>query len=522
MRPILAILTFLHATAHPAAAQRSGPDAANIARQVDSLAAEAIRAGLAPALGVAIAMDGKTIYSKSHGMADVTNHVAADARTLWYLASTSKSLTGFGVSLLADAGALRFETPIATLLPNASWHPGAHPERLTLASFLSHTHHLDDRAIVMSAAFTGEVPESRWPQMIALAGPTGNEDLVYTNFGYNVAAMVIDRVRPEGWKAYLQQAVYSPAGMRETYARVSGVDGQRIAKPHRLTADGHFITEPFFKTDATMNSAGGHLATLDDLARWAIVQMDSGEIDGRRVFPASAVALSHRLIARQTREQSKRFAFFERYGWSAGWDIGSYEGEPMVSRFGGYMSTRSHLSFLPDRRIGVVAMSTGGLGSSLTDVIAAFVYDLDAGRPDVLERARERVAQLQDRLASARRSVATSDSVRAERQRQPLGRPLTDFTGTFHDDNYGAVVFRLENGRLQYRWGALYGPAETHDASRGQLRVEVAGSGTVVSFDLPARGPATAITINGIRFGRADTPDRTRLLPPEAREGRVR
>jgi chemotaxis response regulator CheB len=43
----------------------------------------------------------------------------------------------------------------------------------------------------------------------------------------------------------------------------------------------------------------------------------------------------------------------------------------MVSRFGSYGNTRSHLSFLPNRRIGAVVMSTGG-PSVLTDVIAAY------------------------------------------------------------------------------------------------------------------------------------------------------
>ena len=86
---------------------------------------------------------------------------------------------------------------------------------------------------------------------------------MYSNFGYNVAAMVIDRVRPEGWRRYLDSAVYRPAGMRETYARLSGLDARRIAKPHVLNAAGGFTTLPFEKTDATMNSAGGHVATLD-------------------------------------------------------------------------------------------------------------------------------------------------------------------------------------------------------------------------------------------------------------------
>lgn len=484
-----------------ASAQATRPDAATIARAVDSLAARAVADGLAPALGVAVTMDGRTIHAKSYGMAEMTGNVPVDDRTLWYIASTSKSFTGFGVALLANKGALRFDAPITTLLPNARWNPAVHAESLTLAHFLSHTHRMNDDAVVSSAAFTGEIPEARWPALIALAGPRPTNDLVYSNFGYNVAAMVIDVIRPEGWKRYLEENVFLPAGMRDTYSRVSRIDTKRIAKPHRFRADGGYTTEPFFKTDATMNSAGGHLATLHDLARWTIVQTDSGIIDGRRVFPAEAIALSHRLIAKQTRDQAKRFAFFDREGWGAGWDIGAYEGEPMVSRFGSYHTTRSHLSFLPRRRIGVVAMSSGGL-SALTDIVAAFAYDLEAGRPDAYKRADERMTELRRRFSDSQKGVATQDSTRAARQRVPLSRPLADFAGTYAEPSYGKITFTIQDGRLAYRWGALYGPAEIYDATKGQLRIEIAGSGSVVTFSFAGAGPARSLELQGVTFAR--------------------
>ena len=485
-------------------AQGARPDAATISRAVDSLAARSVATGLAPAIGVAITMDGRTIYAKSHGAADVTGGISANDNTLWYIASTSKSFTGFGVALLAQQGAIRLDAPITALLPNAKWNEGVNARELTLARFLSHTHGLNDNAVVMSAAFTGSIPEAQWPSLIALATPVGNSDLVYSNFGYNVAAMVIDRVRPEGWRRYLEQNVYRPAGLTQTYTRISGLDPKRIAKPHRLRPDGKYETLPFYKTDATMNSAGGHLATLDDLARWTIVQMDSGLIDGKRVFPAEAVSLSHSLIARQTRDQAKRFAYFDREGWGAGWDIGSYEGERMVSRFGGYHTTRSHLSFLPRKRIGVVAMSTGGLGSSLVDVIAALAYDLEAGRADARQRAEERFENLRTQLAAGLGRIAAEDSVRATRQRQPLGRPLADFAGTYFEESYGMVVFSVRDGRLEYRWGALYGPAEIYDAANAQLRIEIAGSGNVVTFRFDGSGPASSLTVQGTTFMRQE------------------
>ena len=485
-----------------AAFAQTRPDASSIARAVDSVAAGAVRDGLAPALGVAIAMNGRVVYAKSHGMVDATTGTAADDRTLWYSASTTKSYTGFAIALLADRGETRIDAPITSLLPGVKWHERARVEQLTLGHFLSHTHHLNDNAVVQSAAFTGAIPESRWPQLVALATPAGNNDLVYSNFGYNVAAMVIDKLRPEGWKRFLDQSVHQPAGLNETYTRVSGLDPRRIARPHRLLADGRYASLPFAKKDVTMNSAGGHLATLSDYARWTIVQMDSGRIDGRQVFPKSAVALSHQLIARQTRDAAKRFAFFDREGWSAGWDVGTYEGERMVSRFGGYSTTRSHVGFLPGRRIGVVVMSTGGLGSSLTDVIAAYAYDLEAGRADARTRVEQRLADLKTRLVTARRNAFTSDSTRAERQKQPLGRPLSDFAGRFREPSYGEIVFTIRNDRLEYSWGVLDGPAEIFDASKHQMRIEVAGTGNPVTFAFGGNGPARSVQLDGVAFTR--------------------
>ncbi|HTK81447.1 MAG TPA: serine hydrolase [Bacteroidota bacterium] len=472
-----------------------------IARAVDSLAARVIAEGLAPAIGVALVIDDRTAFSKSYGMADVTNGIPADDLALWYVASTSKSFTGFAISLLAQQGAIDFGTPVTTLLPHAQWPGGCDPGSLALANFLSHTHQLQDIAITMSAAYTGAFPESDWPAMIRYAAPKSGHDLIYSNFGYNVAAMVIDAKRPEGWRRYLDSAVYKPAGMTETYTRISGIDQHRIVKPHELRVDGGYVTSTFYKTDLTMNSAGGHLATLHDLARWVTVQLNGGVIDGKRVFPSDAVALSHRLIARQTHEESKRFAYFNREGWAAGWDVGSYRGQPMISRFGSYASTRSHLSFLPDRRIGVVVQTNGDLASQATDILAALAYDLEMGYPNARVEAANRLQRLIDRRPAVLSEIAKYDAKRASRQK-PLNRPLSDFAGSYQHEWYGRITFEVRDNKLHYRWGALYGPAEVLDADGDVLRIEVVDEGISVAFSFPHSGPATSIELRNETFER--------------------
>src|SRR4029453_6523814 len=128
--------------ARPAAAQGPRPSAQEIASAVDSLAARAVAGGIVPGLGIAVVMDGRTILTKAYGFADATNRIPATENTLWYLASTTKSYTGFGVSLLRQQKAIDFNTPITELLPDATWPAEVDASRITLAQFLSHTHHI--------------------------------------------------------------------------------------------------------------------------------------------------------------------------------------------------------------------------------------------------------------------------------------------------------------------------------------------------------------------------------------------
>jgi CubicO group peptidase (beta-lactamase class C family) len=98
-------------------AQGQRPAAGDIARAVDSLATRIVASGVTPGLGVAVVMDGRTILAKGYGWADAGAKIAADERTYWYVASTSKSYTGFGVALLVNQRVISLATPITTLLP---------------------------------------------------------------------------------------------------------------------------------------------------------------------------------------------------------------------------------------------------------------------------------------------------------------------------------------------------------------------------------------------------------------------
>jgi CubicO group peptidase (beta-lactamase class C family) len=468
---------------------------------VDSVARVAMREQFAPALGLALTRQGRVVFRGAYGLANVTQGIAATENTLWYVASTSKSFTGFGMAHWLEAPGRSLDTDARTLVPGLTAPNGVPATRLTLRAFLSHTTGLTDDAIVQSASFTAAVPSSRWPSLLALATVDTAAPLVYSNLGYVVGGLVLDQAIRGGWPAYLERHVFRPAGMRQTFARVSAVPASRVAVPHTLRATGEYVAAEFEKRDATMSAAGGHLSTLADLARWTIVQMDSGRIDGRQVFPVARVVRAQTMLASHTNSNSRRFAMFDRDGWGIGWDIGSYHGERMVSRFGSYHTTRSHVSFLPARRVGVVAMSTGGLGSGAVDLLASLYYDLERGDPQAVPRAAARMDSLRARRREAGARISAQDSTRAARQ-QPTAHPVTVLRGRFHSPAYGALVLTGDTTGLRFEWGVLRGRAEVFDAAHDEYRLEIAGSGSVLRPVFDAEGRVQSVRIGAATFTR--------------------
>lgn len=489
-------------------AVRPSPTVTAFARdmqQVDSLVQVAVREGLTPGFAFAVARDGHVVMERAYGVADSEQRHAVTPETRWYVASTSKAFTGFAMALLAERGRLSWQTTLREALPNARWHDAVQPESLTIAHLLSHTHQLTDRTIVMASAFSGAVPEAAWPSLLAEVEPATRPALVYSNLGYNVAGMILDRHTAGGWRHFLDSAVFAPAGMVHTTARRSIVPDSLLAKPHRLGVRG-YATLTFDKRDETMHAAGGHFTTTGDLIRFVLAQMDGGVLHGRAVYPAGAVSLAQQLIAAHTEARGRRYAHFDRDGWGAGWDLGRYESEPMVSRFGGYSELRSHLSFLPRRRIGVVAFTNGGSGSALTDLVASYVYDLDAQRSDATVRATQRLRALLEAQSAARSAALTEDSLRLAQESAPPGIPVQRLAGRYGTPGWGTVVIAASDGALGYRWGVLAGRLRTLEPGM-RYRFEAGGTPFTVVPEWsgpPGQTPALALRINGVRLPRLD------------------
>ncbi len=466
---------------------------------VSAFARKVVDAGLTPGMAVSVTVGDWVDYAEGFGVADVESGRRVTANTPFYIASSTKSLTATAAAIAAYRGKLDFDAPMVRYLPNAQLPKGVPREQITVHDLAALTHGLSGSGpVVFRTAYTGVFTRAQLLELLRYHGSTGKHGTFdYNNLGYNLLGMVLESIYHESWKDVVQQLVLDPVAMTSTTAYLSRIPPDRIAMPHEATPDG-WARLPLGKDDANMHAAGGHFASARDLARYLAVHITDGMVEGQRVLPAEPLRLTHRMQVAQDRE----FGPYHRYGWAYGWDLGTYEGDTLIHRFGDFSGYRSHMSFMPAHHIGVIVLVNGdGPASPAADLVATYAYDRLLGKPDLEARYEARLDSMVARLPAYRSRLA-QELARRRARLAPLPHPLDAYAGVYEDSQLGRMKWRVVAGGLEMRLGVVRSRAEVYDAGKNQLRVEVGGSGQVVGFEFaPAGGHARAVTVAGRRWG---------------------
>jgi CubicO group peptidase (beta-lactamase class C family) len=288
----------------------------------------------------------------------------------------------------------------------------------------------------------------------------------------------MDRVTGESWKETLQRLIFTPLGMTSTSAYVSRFPAERLAMPYGSTPTGYTRIR-YGKTDANMQSAGGLVTTLEDSARWLEAHLNDGRVDGKQVIPAAAIRETHRPQARYDRPGGP----VPMVGYGLGWNIGIVNGrDTLFIHGGGFAGFSTSMSFLPAHRVGIVVMAnTGDLGGALTGLAAQAVYGVLTGGAPI---SADSLAVLRGIVARERENIRTDRARRAARpQTMPLA--IAAYAGRYENPLLGSLVLELNpEGKLEASAGTAWSAVEVYDGAKHQLRVELFGSGSVLTMEV--------------------------------------
>lgn len=222
--------------------------------------------GQVPGASVLVLEGGDVVFQRSYGLADLEAGVASSPATNYRLASVSKQFTAASVLLLVEDGVLTLDDRVRRWLPTL---PVA-AEAITLRHLLSHTSGLVDYEDLLPPDQAHQIHDADVLRLLEredrLYFPAGS-DYRYSNSGYALLALVVERASGQRFAAFLQARIFSPLGMTATLAR------EDEGPPVTDRAFGYtLVGDRWERTDQSTTSAvlgdGGIYSSITDLAKW--------------------------------------------------------------------------------------------------------------------------------------------------------------------------------------------------------------------------------------------------------------
>ena len=327
--------------------------------QVDAVFS-ALKSDRAPGAAVLVVRHGRVAFRRGYGVTDLRTFQKIQANTNFRLASFTKQFTAACVMLLARDGKLHYDDHLTDFFPEFP----EYGKSITVRNLLNHTSGLPDYGELLMKQYANTPPE-KVPQILD-AGvlkllelqtsgefPTGTK-WEYSNSGYAVLAMIVEKVSGKPFGQFLQERIFAPLKMTNTIAYEKG----KNEVPHR--AYGHSRVEDKGKsdggwqeTDQSPTSAvlgdGGIYSSLDDLARWDRALRDHTLLSAAEMQPALTPVQVSGGPAKPEEGPAPAYGF--------GWFLDPYHGHKRMSHDGGTIGFRTTIQRFNDDDLTIIVLA---------------------------------------------------------------------------------------------------------------------------------------------------------------------
>jgi CubicO group peptidase (beta-lactamase class C family) len=223
---------------------------------------------------VVLMRQGKPVYSRGFGAANVEAGVPFTADTPSDGGSLAKNFTAAAVWWLAHEGTIDVDAPVRRYLPEFP-----HPQT-TVRHLLAHSNGLPPYYEFFDRHF-GPAEVRTTPAMLRvvareLPAPSfaPGTRFEYSNFGYDVAALVVERASGQPFGQFLQQRFFDRLGMRSSFARPGRLaEWKGVRTTGQRWRNGRWEAFDVFDLEAFIGASNLYFSA-NDLARWAAAHAD--------------------------------------------------------------------------------------------------------------------------------------------------------------------------------------------------------------------------------------------------------
>ncbi|MBV1925370.1 MAG: beta-lactamase family protein, partial [Dokdonia sp.] len=399
------------------------------------------------------------------------------------------------------------DASLASFFPEGKFKPELNADKVNLRDLLYHTSGLENNNITFSKAYTGIYTlESLTQNLIDYSIPNTRAaygEFKYSNLGYNIIEIILERELGKSWKQVVQEEVLDPLGMTKTSSNISDITRLNWpgAEPYSdININGDLQRITLKKKDSIMHAAGGLISTPRDMAKFLITELNDGKHQGKQVFPKGMIPFSQEAHAKQER----KFLGLKRFGYGYGWNIATTPlGDTLVHHYGGFPGTAAQVAFMPEHNIGLsIYANDGRKGLLSTFLIASYAFDYYAGRENLEAYYDEQLAICMSRILNGYNGQKESLAKRAERTWQ-LELPFEAYAGSYYSPSTGTIVISNNTqDELIASMGYLKSEPATPFKNKNSMRVElIPGSGSIIQFNVE-NGEVTSIGFDGLHYNK--------------------
>jgi CubicO group peptidase (beta-lactamase class C family) len=238
------------------------------AAAVDEVFGDLAKAG-SPGCALGVYRDGKIIYAKGYGLANIEENVAITPQSVFDIGSTSKQFTAASILLLEKQGKLSVNDDVRKYLAELP----DYGQKITILELLNHTSGLRDYLTLMELAGVNVDGVTTDEDALALIHRqkglnfTPGSEYLYSNTGFFVLSVIVKRVSGKSLRDFAAENIFTPLEMTHTQYRddhTSLIADRALAYDEKETKDGYKLDVSYFE----QTGDGAVHTSVEDLRQW--------------------------------------------------------------------------------------------------------------------------------------------------------------------------------------------------------------------------------------------------------------
>ena len=376
------------AAAQPAAIAPPAPIAATplpapqLEAFVDGVVRRAMSRDHIAGVTISVVQNGQVVLKKGYGFANLGQRKPVDPdKTLFRVASISKTFTWIALMNEIEAGRMRLDGPVNLYLPEPlQLKDQGKKTPVRLKDLMTHTAGFEDRSLGQlferdpnRVRPLNDYLRQERPRRVREPGLLPS----YSNYGAALAGAAVSNVVGKPYEQLVSEEIILPAGMTRTTFREARPWNDRLPAPMNETlaadlSDGFSWTPMGWKTQprefmGQVAPAASASSTAGDMARYMTLLLNGGTLDGRTIFSPKTAQAFRTPMYRPAPEAA---------GWNAGFmDIALPGGRRGFGHGGATLYFHSNLVIVPDLGLGVFVSVNTDSGANLPATLPSTIVE---------------------------------------------------------------------------------------------------------------------------------------------------